>query len=139
MKESTKIFIILGVIVALAIISVVQSCKVSSLKKEVSTYKHKTEVLNDSLDVVMDENKRLREMMTKANEALEKMVQKAEETKDELDERNDKIDNANPDWLLCPLPDEVRDAFRSYCYSHADIEASDCLTYTMRQAECRKT
>lgn len=134
MKDSTKIFIILLVIISLAFVSVIQSCKVNKLKKEVDSYKAKTELLNDSLDVVISENKRLRDMMMRANTALEKMVEKEEKAKDVYDERNEKIDDADTDWLMCPLPDDVREAFGTYCYGYAGSKATHSITDSMRKA-----
>lgn len=131
MKDSTKIFIILLIIIGLAIVSVVQSCKVSTLKKEVDTYKKRAEMLNDSLDIATDENNRLRDMMARANDALEKMVKEVEAAKDDYDRRNEKIYDADIDWLMCPLPDEVREAFGEYCYSDAGSETSDNASHPL--------
>lgn len=124
MTDKIKIVIILAVIVALAIFSTIQSCQKSKLERKVSEYEQKNAELSESLDVANQENAHLRDMMTRANKALEKMIKRAEEAKANDNKRNEKIDDADPDWLQCPLPDELREAFGAYCYSYAGSHAS---------------
>ena len=124
MTDKIKIAIILAVIVALAIFSTIQSCQKSKLERKVSEYEQKNAELSESLDVANQENAHLRDMMARANKALEKLVKQAEEAKVNDNKRNEKIDNADSDWLQCPLPDELRKAFGEYCYSYAGSHAS---------------
>lgn len=114
-----------------ALAAVIQGFKINSLKDEINTYKNKAEGIEIALRNSEDENKRLRELIVRANNALDEGLKQIEEAKKRYDERNEKIDDAPTDWLQCPLPDEVREAFGAYCYSDAGSEATDSSTRAM--------
>lgn len=114
-------FAVIAGLLALAV--VIQCIRLNAAKKELSEYRAKSEGLEIALRDSEAENQRLRELIVRANNALEEGLKRIEEAKRQYDERNEKIDDAPADWLQCPLPDEVRDAFGAYCY--AGGEAAD--------------
>lgn len=70
-----------------------------------------------ALQTVSSENDKLREMMSRANEAVERVIDVIEKTQRDHDERIQTIhdDPSASDWLVCDLPDSVRNAFGDYC------------------------
>lgn len=64
-----------------------------------------------------EENARLRDLVERSHRALEETVRLLEESAHDNTQRIETIDNADPNWLLCPLPDDVRNAFSDYCYA----------------------
>lgn len=109
-------WIIAGVIVLiLSIVFTVQHIRIKSANAEIEKLQTECAELKEALAESEQENTHLRDMMELANKALEKAVERLEQGKQEYDERNQQIDNADSDWLMCPLPDDVRNAFSDYC------------------------
>lgn len=69
------------------------------------------ETLRIRVEALERENAEIREIMARANEAISRATKAVEEAAGEHVERVEKIDSVDPDWLMCPLPDGVRDVF----------------------------
>lgn len=76
------------------------------------------EDLRARLSAVEAENATHREILARAYDAINRASVAVEEAAMEHVERIEKIDHADSDWLMCPLPDGVRDAFATG--SHPD-------------------
>lgn len=89
----------------------------SSAQEEVNKARIEAETAKVAFETVNGENEKLREMMLKANEAVSRVLNIIEESQVKHEERIQTIENdpAAADWLVCDLPDSVRDAFRDYC------------------------
>lgn len=113
---SKYFWIVAGVIVLiLSIVFTVQHIRIKNAQSEIEKLQTECAELKEALAESERENTHLRDMMELANKALETAVEKLEQGKHEYDERNQQIDNADNDWLMCPLPDDVRDSFSDYC------------------------
>lgn len=69
------------------------------------------EDLRARLSAVEAENAAQREILARAYEVINRASEAVEEAATEHVERTEKIDHADSNWLMCPLPDGVRDAF----------------------------
>lgn len=69
------------------------------------------ESLRVRLSAAEAENAAQREILARAYEAISRASEAVEEAAGEHVERIEKIDHVDGDWLMCPLPDGVRDAF----------------------------
>lgn len=69
--------------------------------------------LSRRLEAEQAENERLREVLKRAYEAVERADKAIQEATERYAEQIEKIDDVDPDWLLCPLPDGVREALGS--------------------------
>ena len=96
---------------ALGIAVIVQGVVLHFARADAERYRLEAERLADSEAVLLAENARVKDMIARANDALERGLRQVEEAKLRYDERNQKIVESDPDWLVCPLPDGVRDAF----------------------------
>lgn len=128
-----NVFNIMFAVIAgmLALAVVIQCFRLSGMKKDLELSNEKLEVVEAALRNSEAENQKLRELITRANNALEEGLKQVEEAKKVNDQRMDKIDDAPSDWLQCPLPDDVREAFGAYCYSDAGNEAAERVTRAM--------
>lgn len=109
--------VIVAVICAVlaAIVICVQTVRLSRMTSENERLRAENGALADSLESERQENARLREIVERSHRALEATVRYLERSANENTKRIDAIDDANSDWLQCPLPDEVRNAFSDYC------------------------
>lgn len=69
------------------------------------------ESLRARAEVLERENAEIREIMARANDAVLRATKAVEEAAGEHVDRVEKIDSVDRDWLMCPLPDGVRDVF----------------------------
>lgn len=69
------------------------------------------ESLRSRVEALERENDEIREIMARANDAVLRATKAVEEAAGEHVDRVEKIDSVDPDWLMCPLPDGVRDVF----------------------------
>lgn len=86
-----------------------------------------------ALAAAQAENAALRDLTRRANEATLRAVNVAEEALGKHEERQQSIETASPDWLMCELPDSVRDAFAGYTASEdnsAAVSTSETLHET---------
>lgn len=69
------------------------------------------ESLRARVEAIERENAEIREIMARANDAVLRATKAVEEAAGQHVERVEKIDSVDRDWLMCPLPDGVRDVF----------------------------
>ena len=88
-----------------------------SAQEKINDARVEAEKTRIAFDAVNGENEKLREMMVKTNDAISRVIDIIETSQVKHEERIQTIENdpAAADWLVCELPDSVRDAFRDYC------------------------
>lgn len=86
-------------------------------EKQLQETLQEIEITRSEIQVVNEENIKLREAIRKANEIVEKAINDSVEAQDKHEERIHTIENdkESSDWLSCPVPNVVRDAFKDYC------------------------
>lgn len=92
-------------------------CESKRAQERITEAQEEAKKANDELETIKQENNKLRFVIERANEAVERSIQVVEEAQKKHEKRLDKVENdtsAN-DWLVCPVPDSVRDAFGEYC------------------------
>lgn len=82
---------------------------------------------SERIESLERENGLLIKTLENANMALERSRVAIERAIGENNERLAKIDDANDDWLQCPLPDSVREAFTRTCHTDATGSAADSM------------
>lgn len=103
------------IIVIMAVVIIASFLLIRAQRNEISRQADEVQRLLVEIQAFEQENVRLRGMMRQANEALERAINAAEKAHEGHDERIQKIDNAPVDWLMCPVPDDVRSAFCNDC------------------------
>lgn len=88
------------------------SCRVKQAREAAEIARSEAETLRGRLEDVEAENAEMREILARAYEAVNRASEAVEEAATGHVERVEKIDHADGDWLMCPLPAGVRDAFR---------------------------
>ena len=89
------------------------SCRVKQAQEAAKTARCEAETLRGRLEDVEAENAEMREILARAYEAVNRASEAVEEAAKSHAERIETIDTADPDWLVCPLPDGVRNAFKN--------------------------
>lgn len=90
----------------------VSSCQTKRAQEAAKLARGEAETLRERVEVLERENREIREIMARANEAISRAAKAVEEAAAGHVERIEKIETVDPDWLMCPLPDGVREAFR---------------------------
>ena len=117
-SQNKCLWLIVAIGIVIAILTIIlQHEKLKFASSQIDALRISNGQLEQQLQIANDENKHLRDMMEMAYDALERIKKQMEQAKHDSDERNAKIDNADSDWLVCPLPSDVRDAFADYCDS----------------------
>lgn len=93
-------------------------CGIKQAREAAETAHNEAETLRARLEAVEAENAAQREILARAYEAVNRASEAVKEAAGDHVERVEKIDHADSDWLMCPLPDGVRDAFAAG--SHPD-------------------
>lgn len=106
-----QIITLAAVFVALATAGA-SSCRVKQALEAAETARGEAEALRGRLEDAERENAEIREILARAYEAVSRASEAVEEAATGHVERVEKIDHADGDWLMCPLPAGVRDAFR---------------------------
>lgn len=89
------------------------SCKVKHAEELARIARDEAESLRVQLQDAEAENARMREILARAYDTVSRANAALEKAANEHVERIEKIDSVDPDWLMCPLPDGVREAFCS--------------------------
>ena len=89
------------------------SCQVKHAEEAARIARSEAEDLRARLQDAEKENAAQREILARAYDAVNRANAALEKAAYEHVERIEQIDAANPDWLMCPLPDGVREAFGS--------------------------
>lgn len=107
-----QIITLLAVFVALATAGA-SSCKAKQAEESARIARSEAETLRVQLQDAEYENARMREILARAYDTVSRANAALEKAANEHVERIEKIDSVDPDWLMCPLPDGVREAFCS--------------------------
>lgn len=106
-----RIIIIILSVLTLAVAGV-SSCQTKKAQDAAQLARSEAETLRERMEVLERENREIREILARANEAISRATKAVEEAAAEHVERDKKIETVDPDWLMCPLPDELHDLFR---------------------------
>lgn len=112
-----QIITLAAIFVALATAGA-SSCRIKQAREAAEIARGEVEDLRAKLSAVEAENAAQREILARAYDAINRASIAAKEAATDHVERIEKIDHADGDWLMCPLPDGVRDAFAAG--SHPD-------------------
>lgn len=110
MTPSRIIIVILSTL-TLAVAGV-SSCQTKKAQDAARLARSEAETLQARVEALEVENREIREILARANEAVSRAAKAVEEAAAEHVERIETIETVDPDWLMCPLPDELRDVFR---------------------------
>jgi hypothetical protein len=110
MTPARVIIIILSVL-TLAVAGV-SSCLTKQAQEAAKSARSESEALRARVEALEVENREIREIMARANEAITRANLAVTEAAAGHVERIENIETVDPDWLMCPLPDELRDMFR---------------------------
>lgn len=91
----------------------VSSCLTKQAREAAKLARSEAETLRERVEAVERENAEIREILARANEAISRANEAVKEAASDHVERIETIETVDPDWLMCPLPDELRDVFRS--------------------------
>lgn len=89
------------------------ACQVKHAEETARIARDEAESLRVQLQDAEAENARMREILARAYDTVSRANAALEKAANEHVERIEKIDFVDPDWLMCPLPDGVREAFCS--------------------------
>lgn len=106
-----QIITLTAVFIALATAGA-SSCSIKQAREAAETARGEAEALRGRLEDAKRENAEMREILARANEAISRATKAVEEAAAEHVERIETIETVDPDWLMCPLPDELRNMFR---------------------------
>ena len=106
-----RIIIVILSVIALAVAGV-SSCQTKRAEEAAKLARGEAETLQARVEALEVENREIREIMARANEAISRVTKAVEEAVAAHVERSKKIEAVDPDWLMCPLPDELHDMFR---------------------------
>lgn len=107
-----RVIIAVLVLAALALAGV-SSYQTKRAQEAATLARSEAETLRARVEAVERENNDIREILARANEAISRANEAVKEAASDHVERIEKIETVDPDWLMCPLPDELRDVFRS--------------------------
>lgn len=99
-------------LIILAVSTGVSSCQVKHAQNDANFARSEAERLQVMVETLEAENAKMREILARANEAIARANLAVKEAAAGHVERIEKIENVDPDWIMCPLPDELRDMFR---------------------------
>lgn len=106
-----RIIIIILSVLTLATAGV-SSCQTKRAQEAAKLARSEAESLQARVEALERENAEIREIMARANEAIGRATKAVEEAAGKHVERVETIETVDPDWLMCPLPDGVREVFR---------------------------
>lgn len=101
--------VIIGVVIVVLIIALL--CYAKHAQNSAKIAHLEAESLRARVEALERENAEIHEIMARANDAVLRATKAVEEAAGEHVERVEKIDSADSNWLMCPLPDGVRDVF----------------------------
>lgn len=104
-----QIIMLAGTFVAIASAGA-SSCKMKQAEESARIARNEAESLRVQLQDAEAENARMREILARAYDAVNRADEAVEDAAKGHAERIEKIDHADGDWLMCPLPDGVRAA-----------------------------
>ena len=111
MMTSARVIISILSMIALTLAGV-SACLTKQAREAAELARGEAETLRARVEALEVENREIREIMARANEAVSRATKAVQEAAAGHVERIEKIETVDPDWLMCPLPDELRDLFR---------------------------
>ena len=112
----SKIIPIATIIAVVIIVSIIAYAEIQVLRAQ-----HDRDV--ERINYLEQENGLLIKTIERANMALERSRIAIEQAIGENNDRLSQIDSVDDDWLMCPLPDGVREAFTNTCRNAASESA----------------
>lgn len=104
---------IIGILSVIALtLAGISSCLTKQAREAAELARAESETLRERVEALERENREIREIMARANEAIARATKAVQEAVAAHVERSKKIEAVDPDWLMCPLPDELHDMFR---------------------------
>lgn len=100
------------IIVVLSVLTLASVGVSSCLIQQAKIARGEAETMRSRVEALEHENAEIREILARAYDAVNRARDAVEEAATGHVERIEKIDHVDNDWLVCPLPDGVRDAFR---------------------------
>lgn len=112
-------------------------CSERNAQKAIQEAEIKAENMRAGLNMVVAENARLNESMSKYDAVLKTAITEIERAYEKNVERVEQIHNAPADWLQCELPRELQDVFAGYCDSNGDgdSETAGIVADSMQKAD----
>lgn len=107
------IIVIYG-LVCFALSLVIVQCSGREAEKAVQEARADASSAREALAAAQAENATLREYSRRADDAVMRAIEAIREASGKHDERVQDIDSVDDSWLVCELPDGVRDAFAEY-------------------------
>jgi hypothetical protein len=114
MTVKQAIAIVIYSLMCIGLSLLIVKCSDSEAQKDIQTAQAEAHDAQVALAAVRAENAALREYSRRADEAVLRATSAIMAALGEHDERVQSIDNSDPEWLSCELPDGVRDAFAGY-------------------------
>lgn len=114
MTVKQAIAIVIYSLVCLGLSLLIVECSGRDAQRDIQAARTETSAAREALAAAQAENATLREYSRRADEAVLRATAAIQEALGTHEERRQSIDNSNPDWLMCELPDGVRDAFAGY-------------------------
>ena len=111
----------------------IADCSRRDARRDIQAARAETSAAREALAAAQAENATLREYSTRSHEAVLRATAAIQEALGKHEERRQSIDNSSPDWLMCALPDGVRDAFA--CYTDGDTSATAGAPDAMRASQ----
>ena len=130
MAEKQTIAIVIYSIVFLGLSLIIAECSRRDAQRNIQAARAETSAAREALAAAQAENATLREYSTRSHEAVLRATAAIQEALGKHEGRRQSIDNSSPDWLMCALPDGVRDAFA--CYTDGDTSATAGAPAAMR-------
>ena len=132
MTAKQAIAIVIYGLVCLGLSLIIVECSRQDAQRNIQAAQAETSAAREALAAAQAENATLREYSTRSHEAVLRATAAIQEVLGKYDERRQSIDTADPDWLVCALPDGVRDAFA--CYTDGDTSAAACASGAVRES-----
>lgn len=115
LNEVTKVLVVMLFVLGILLIG---TCKIEAYKR--SKLEDEVQRNHAEIDRLENDNRTLQTAIQRSNDALLKAGEAVERAINANDKRTEILDDVDVDWLLCPLPDGVREAFNTdYCSDSA--------------------
>ena len=109
---------------------VIAECSRRGAQRDIQAARAETSAAREALAAAQAENATLREYSMRSHDAVLRATVAIQEALGKHEERQQSIDTSDPNWLMCALPDGVRDAFA--CYTDGDTGATAGAPDAMR-------
>ena len=130
MAEKQTIAIVIYSLVCLGLSMIIVECSGRDAQRDIQAARSENATLREALAAAQAENATLREYSMRSHDAILRATVAIQEALGKHDERRQSIDTSDPDWLVCALPDGVRDAFA--CHTDGDTSATAGAPDAMR-------